>query len=224
MRLALVALAAGCLATAVHADGVAPDGAGGIYVAHSVTLGQQVGLAVEHFRGDGSRAPGYETPRFIAHNSTYAPSYIAADDRGGAYALVFTGGDVVATRFDDALAPASGWPASGLLADSRALGSYGVLVPDGQGGMFGAWEKIPAKVSVRRFLSTGVFAPGWADTTIAAAPTEQFQVGPAMVADGTGDVLVAWSDYVNPGLWGQRIAADGTRLWSDNGRPIVIDP
>jgi hypothetical protein len=52
---------------------------------------------------------------------------------------------------------------------------------------------------------------------VSAAAAEQFAIRAA--SDGQGGVLVAWEDYrdLNSDVYAQRLAADGTPRWSENG-------
>ena len=64
--------------------------------------------------------------------------------------------------------------------------------------------------------------PLW-DAPLLITPADGMQGEPRVVSDGDGGVIVVWQIYenfINDQLYGQRITADGKKLWRDEGVPI----
>lgn len=118
----------------------------------------------------------------------------------------------------------------------RAPGNQGVsgiaLAPDGQGGVFAAWEDArPAccKVYAQHLDRNG--HPLWAENGLRISPEPFIVFGPLdspprVVSDGEGGVLIAWIDnQVNPAnerspLKIQRLDAKGNPLWPEGGLKV----
>jgi len=59
---------------------------------------------------------------------------------------------------------------------------------------------------------------------VTAAPGDQ--TAPALVADGTGGVILAWQDHRGAtwDVYAQRLSPTGQGMWIDSGRPVSIAP
>jgi hypothetical protein len=128
------------------------------------------------------------------------------------------------------------WPPGGIAICQACNASRGLIVADGAGGAFIAWDDVRNgndDVYVQRITGAGEIAPGWPVDGLAVCtnPSSQFVGLPA--ADGLGGVLVAWSDLRNavPGgtngdIYAQRILADGTIApgWPLDGAPVTRAP
>jgi len=104
-----------------------------------------------------------------------------------------------------------------------------VLVPDGSGGAFLAWEAdVQGEVFVQRVDANG--HPVW-PAEVSVAPGSPFKVMPAAISDGAGGVIVAWVDgrvgfcdltfKGSCDIYAQRFDASGNIVWQINGVPVV---
>lgn len=85
---------------------------------------------------------------------------------------------------------------------STALGGQGVgfagkpgitMVPNGEGGVFIAWEDLgSASVFAQRLNAAG--QPLWRVNGVAVALADGFQLSPRAVSDGAGGAIVVWQD------------------------------
>ena len=220
---------------------LAPDGAGGVYVARLVPFGGSNRLVLEHFRGDGTRAPGYAVPQALDTTGGISGYAIAPDGFGGAVAAfgspIHAGvpSGVFATRASAAVAPTPGWPRDGVLAlDGSLAPTTPGVARDGAGGLFTTRTDYGANtndldINGQRIGSAATIAPGWPDSGVAicACPGDQFD--PVMVPDELGGAFVAWSDGRAYGtalgydIWAQHVNADGSLAWDALGVPVARD-
>jgi hypothetical protein len=130
--------------------------------------------------------------------------------------------DVYAQRVDGAGAPQ--WAANGVAAcaaqgEQRAP----VVCEDGQGGVVMAWQDgrpggLGLDVYAQRLNGAG--APQWATDGVGVCTAAWDQVGPALVLDPVGGVLVAWSDARSGGgtdIYAQHLADTGAGQWTAQG-------
>ena len=134
------------------APGMAPDGAGGAYLAWADARILPVQAFVQRITATGDPAPGWPANGRLVAGSTLAQTgvVVAPDGAGGAlvsWSVRHADGSVFQMleriRGDGSLAP--GWPASGVTCDSIANGGTAScqfsgapqgIVPDGVGGAF----------------------------------------------------------------------------------------
>lgn len=206
---------------------VAPDGAGGFYLASSTPA--DFNLAehwVERFTMSGTRAAGWPATglRVCGAPGERHPASIVPDGLGG---LLVTWNDfrgpgpavIFASRVraDGTLAP--GWSADGV-AVSQILGGQSdnpKVVPDELGGAYVCWEWEDysgggnTDAMVEHLTATGAVAPGWPMNGVPVA-TSLSQHFPRAVTDGSGGVIVVWKErgnYPRAGIFAQRFAAGG---------------
>jgi flagellar hook capping protein FlgD len=125
---------------------------------------------------------------------------------------------------------APGWPAAGVaLPVCTAAGSEQsvTMVADGAGGALLAWTDTrfdAGDIYAIRMTGAGASAAGWTIDGMAIAATSGTQSLPAMVGDGAGGGIVAWTDTRSDGgdIYAQRVLANGTVApTTDVGDPRV---
>lgn len=99
------------------------------------------------------------------------------------------------------------------------------LAPDGQGGAFLAWSD--GRDDVGDIYAQRLTADGtalWTPGGMAVAVGAGGQDATVAVAAGDGGVLLAWVDrrLGGPDIFAQKLAADGSDLWTPNGQPICL--
>jgi len=119
------------------------------------------------------------------------------------------------------------WPGNGrALCTASGDQSYPVMLTDGAGGAFVAWEDrrvSGADIYAQRILGSGAIAPGWPTDGRALCTAAQDQLAPVLAPDGAGGAFVAWEDYRagggDPNIYVQRITAAGAIAagWPANG-------
>lgn len=118
-----------------------------------------------------------------------------------------------------------GWPANGLAVCTAAQAQVApVIVPDGSGGAFVAWEDYRAgganpDIYVQRVTQNGAIASGWPANGAAVCTLGSVQGRPSVIRDGTGGVIIAWEDFRNGAsdVYAQRLNGAGTAQWLANG-------
>ncbi len=208
------------------------DGAGGAIVAWVDRRGADADVYVQRLRADGQPLwpEGGVALRTVVGDAS-APA-IASDGAGGA---------IVAWR-DGRAAPEIGlfaqrvdsagvvrWSEGGVaLATGAADVRPPALVADGAGGAIVAWAEARdglAGIVLQALASTGTVRwPGGVPATAAAAATPE---APALVADGAGGAIVAWSDHRggnDADIHAQRFDADGAPRWMPDGAALSLAP
>jgi len=62
----------------------------------------------------------------------------------------------------------------------------------------------------------------WTDNGISMCePPPGGQYNPAIVSDGRGGAIITWDDVNN--IYAQCVDADGTRMWTENGKPTCTE-
>ena len=133
----------------------------------------------------------------------------------------------------DALAQ---WSPSGaaLCPEGKAhLSSAGLVIPDGQGGLFAAWQDYRTypvsrdDVYLQRLTAGGYIAERWPSNGVAACTADEDQIPMEVSPDGQGGVLVTWIDQrgLNE-VYVQRITAAGVLAagWPENGAAVTSGP
>ena len=139
---------------------------------------------------------------------------------------------VVATlSASSALAAWTHDPSTNLLV-SGAVGNQtlSVAAPDGQGGAIVAWQDSRSfgstsyDIYAQHVLSSGVVDPAWPVNGVAVCALASEQSTPAIVSDGAGGAIIAWTDHrgTNYDIFAQRISSAGTVVapWPVNGKQI----
>jgi hypothetical protein len=101
---------------------------------------------------------------------------------------------------------------------------------DGAGGAFIVWEdnrpgSLGTDLYLQRITASGSIPAGWTTNGIPLCVATDQQRSPAIVADGTGGVFVAWEDLRNAGvsdIYLQRVTSNGALVagWPVNGLPV----
>jgi hypothetical protein len=111
------------------------------------------------------------------------------------------------------------WATNGLLVrTSTATDQNAEMIPDGEGGIFIAWE-VGLDVYAQRLDANGNRL--WGTNGVAVCTAVNAQSEPKLIPDGAGGVIITWSD-ARPGtnandIYAQHIAASGAVQWTANG-------
>jgi hypothetical protein len=97
------------------------------------------------------------------------------------------------------------------------------IVPDGTGGAIFVWVDYRngnADLYAQRVDGTGTAR--WTENGIPICMESSYQSVARIVPDGSGGVIIVWSDYRRGqyDIYGQRVTGDGDTLWAANGMPI----
>jgi len=98
---------------------------------------------------------------------------------------------------------------------------YPTIVSDGAGGVIVTWMDYRNgnyDIYAQRISATG--AVQWLASGVALCTATGTQQYPTIVSDGAGGAIVTWYDYrngTNYDIYVQRISADGTIQWTDDG-------
>ncbi len=119
------------------------------------------------------------------------------------------------------------WTDDGNIVCSAATHQYGpVATPDGAGGAFIAWtdpRTDTGDIYIQRVNSAGVAQ--WAANGVAVCSATGAQDYVALVADGAGGVIVAWSDVRGAtfyDIYAQRLNGAGVPQWAANGVAVCV--
>jgi hypothetical protein len=125
---------------------------------------------------------------------------------------------------------APGWPAIGTPATRAAGNQYGqVMVSDGQGGAFVAWEDhrsvfaTGVDLYAQHVLGNGQIAPGWPADGLPVCVANGDQGYSQLLFDGAGGLVLVWEDgRGGPGIYAQHLRGDGVRVlgWPENGLAV----
>lgn len=227
---------------------VVGDGSGGAIVVWTDSSGSGGGdVRAQRIDSGGAPVTGWPADGIVvcAENGVQNVFQPIPDGAGGAWLawaddrnLGTSGRDIYTQRITGTGAPAAGWPAGGL----AACGADGVqnqprLVGDGSGGAYVLWfDRRTAPDGdpfVQHLGSDGSPAPGWPANGIAvcsASGGEQISLD-AMVGDGTGGVIVVWSDARDSvatarDVYAQRFDSDGSVHlgWPTDGVALCTAP
>ena len=108
-----------------------------------------------------------------------------------------------------------------IVVDATGDQRNSVAIADGAGGFYAAWEDTRSgrRIYVQRMSAEGVAM--WVDDGILAGDGGANQFAPDLALDGAGGVIVVWDDRrVSTGVYGQRLDADGAKLWAADGLEI----
>lgn len=210
--------------------GIAPDGAGGLYVVWEDWRGSLSGYTdadvyAQHVRADGTLSPGWPAsglPVAVLPGVTQQVVTLCENGAGGVYLAWEDYRDGYARVYGQHLAPDGspypGWPAGGRAISN--LASFQLrpgMVSDGGFGAYVVWTGYLSPSGDRTFVSKltpdGTPAPGWPEQGVAAS-TLGANTEPAIAADGFGGAIVAWEQNwpFPPGgvdVYAQRFVRDG---------------
>jgi hypothetical protein len=122
------------------------------------------------------------------------------------------------------------WPSGGTPLCKLAGAQYQPLaVGDGAGGAIACWyderDEENTRIYAQRVTGTGAIAAGWTANGVSVCSDSSLRQDMAMIADGAGGVIVAWSDFRNVNdldIYVQRITGTGAVAtgWPVNGFKI----
>ncbi len=207
-----------------------PDGAGGaIIVWQDYRSGAEYDIFAQRLNPDGGAAWAYQGVPVCTAGSGQNNPRIITDDLGGA--LIFWSDyrlsdlQVYGQRLN-----ASGdtlWAGAKRVCTVAGLRSDPLPLPDGGGGAFvvlGDYRNFNDDIFAQRVRSNGVLAWGAGGVALCAATnSQQF---PSLASDGSGGMIVLWSDYrnsIDSDIYGQRVDANGTVRWTTDGVPLVLN-
>lgn len=117
------------------------------------------------------------------------------------------------------------WTHDGVLVSTGSGSEYRPsMVSDGEGGVLLAWmdtRNAFLDIYAQRLGADG--APRWSAGGVALCAATDNQQDVVIASDGAGGAIALWTDGRNGAdyhLYAQRIAGDGTTLWTENGVPI----
>lgn len=205
----------------------------------SVVVGWTQDNAAELAGLDPDGLPLWSQTLVPASNNFSLSDLCASDapgERGEVIALIVRQGSfatprhLFAQKFDASGAPLWGAdPVTIFDAGSLQFGNFPTFTPDDSGGMVVAWyQSSPALQCYAQRLDASGAAQFPAGGQPVSTDAAQLRVSPSAAFDpAAGDVYVFWVELNGSqsqfGLYGQRLDAAGTRLWSDTGlalRPL----
>ena len=215
------------------AQGVCPDGVGGVYAAWLERRDSPAfQCVIQHITDSSAVAPGWPAGgKVLSPYNCQAGGYRAGpyffDQRFTSIVPDGTGGALVAwqdTRSDPGdihvqrvlpdgnIAP--GWSENGVAACvAPGTQEYPVVVGDGAGGAWVAWqdERSEFDIYAQHIRAGGSLMPGASPSgyPVCTAPGHQYQ--PQLVEDGSGGVILTWVDYRrgNADVYATRLGTDG---------------
>jgi hypothetical protein len=116
------------------------------------------------------------------------------------------------------------WTANGVaLCVGSHRASNAAIASDGAGGAIVTWDDgrgwPDSDIYARRVNSSGTVL--WTDEGVAVCTADGPQANVQITSDGVGGAIVIWEDYRTfSDIYTQRVDADGTRLWTENGVAI----
>ncbi len=116
-----------------------------------------------------------------------------------------------------------------VVCDTAGLQKDVRLTSDGAGGVFMVWRDYrkgtnSSDIYAQRLDSLGF--PLWTKNGVGVCTLSADQSTPAIISDGRGGVLIAWSDWrsgIERDLYAQRIDGNGNLMWQANGAPITTE-
>lgn len=207
---------------------IAPDAAGGAFIGwEDYRPGPTADIYAHHVRANSTLDPAWAVDGsavcLAAGNQTRGR--VAADAAGGVFVawIDARAGSIPAFYAQHLLANGSrdaAWPVSDLNF-CAAFGNHVnlVLLPDGTGGALAAWDDARngggLDVFAHHLLAAGIADPAWPvnGRGVSVMIGSQNAAG-AVLADGSGGLIVAWSDtrtFATSGndIYAQRVQANG---------------
>ncbi|MBN2103958.1 T9SS type A sorting domain-containing protein [bacterium] len=203
------------------------DGQGGTFLAYENDLSPDINIYAQWLDGSGTPRWGVAgKPVDIGGLNQKNPS-VAPDGNGGFY-IAWTdegSGRIKAQRLNSSGNPL--WTVNGVYVTNTSAAQRSVkIVPDNNGGIILAWEDDRNYAS----MGTDIYAQRldnqgnkmWAAVGVAVTNAAALQSQSAAVIDGSGGIVVVWTDYRNQGttdtdIYMQCLNASGTRQWYYDG-------
>jgi hypothetical protein len=210
------------------------DGAGGVIIPFRQLQEVPNGnfdLWVQRFGPDGARRwgdAGFALSQF-GGDVPWFPVGVPDGQGGAIFAWEdwYPGDRMFAQRVDST--GTSRWTLGGRLIESTHQQlTLPAIASDGAGGAIVAWEDNRGGVDAPDLYAQRLDPSGAAQWTAAGAPVASgpgHQTQPQLLADDAGGVFITWSDDLTDlNLYAQRLAADGTAVWTGGPRRIVTQP
>lgn len=210
---------------------ITTDGANGAWIAWT---DPRAGAGNTHYytqRVSSAGAPQYLAdglPVCVAGNSRSALT-LAPDNAGGVMLAWRDNRNGLAELFVQYVTSAGAiqWMVDGLSIVSGVNNTIAVAPDPTLSEWYLAWDDIrdvgQTQIYAQRIDATG--AAVWlSDTPVCTAPRNQ--TAPVAVTDGSGNLLVAWSDPRGPAqdFYAQRVDATGAVAWATDGVPVCAFP
>ncbi|MDD5382231.1 MAG: hypothetical protein PHH60_01055 [Candidatus Margulisbacteria bacterium] len=116
------------------------------------------------------------------------------------------------------------WESSLVMAQIKSRKTRPLMVSDRAGGVIIAWQDDRDVLSLIDLYAQRISGKGellWGKNGKAVISANGEQVEAAMISDGAGGAILAWTDYRrgdrNPDVYSQRLNAKGDPLWSADG-------
>lgn len=215
-----------CTASGVQqASSIAADGHGGIFVTWEDRRGASTDVYTQHVLATGAvdpawpadgratcAAPGNQTAPRVIGGELGSAFVVWTDSRAGSIPSLYAQ-HLLANGTLDPTWPATDLNFCAVFANHINL----VVVSDGAGGALAVWDDNRSGLSVyaHHLTSQGV-DPSWPVNGLGVSTAAQGQnAGGAVVPDGSGGLVVTWSDSRSGGpnpndIYAQRVKANGT--------------
>ncbi len=222
-----------CTATGSQSDAAAiADNAGGAIVVWADNRSGNSDIYAQRVNAWGAVQWTPDGVAVRAGTSSQSNPTIVPDGAGGAIIcwthLANNGAtDIYAQRVDPS--GVNQWSSDGVLICGAQHDQHTLCaVSDGAGGALVAWldnrdgDFSTADVYARRINASGIAQ--WTTDGVAVCTAANAQAYPAIVGDGTGGAIIAWSDFrdgVHYGVYARRVDSSGVAQWTADG--IVLD-
>jgi len=205
---------------------IAPDGAGGVFIAW-----QDVGsgdIYAQHLNANGTLLWGIWGIVVCSAAGEQSLVEMVSDGNGGAILVWIdkrngTASDIYAQRINGSGTPL--WTANGVpVTTATETQSYHVIVGDGSGGVFVAWQDYRNgnyDIYAQRITNSG--SQAWTNNGVAVCSTSGTQTSPAVDTSGN-KLIISWDDYRSgtSDIYAQALDSNGTPLWTAGGIPISV--
>ena len=116
------------------------------------------------------------------------------------------------------------WDKPLLVTPKDGMQGVPLAVTDGKGGIIVVWQVYENFIN-DQFYAQRISSDGsklWQEKGIPICTADGIQKNAAIVDDGEGGAFVVWSDErdIYSDLYAQRIRADGSLVWKENGIPV----
>jgi hypothetical protein len=200
-----------------------PDGAGGVYVIGEMDTYEGHVCPAVHLDAAGDNAQSWPTSGAL----TPPPFHWAVSDAHGGVIAVWTEAaatpHLVGMRWGSDGAVHPSWPVDPVaISDAAPDPSVVILASDTQGGAFVAWVIDSSDLRIQHLQANGGVEVSGGAPLCALSGIRSLD---AMVPDGSGGAVVAWTDGRDRGTTGndvyaQRVDATLTPEWASNGLAV----
>jgi hypothetical protein len=217
-----------------YSPDIVPDGAGGAIITWSDERSGYVAWDIYAQRIDASGNPLWPVNGVLVCGATGYQTYphLVSDGQHGAIivwedARDYVNKDIYAQRVDG-----NGnrtWTVDGrAVCTAQHIQQDPVIVSDGSGGAFIAWQDARSgdeNIYAQRMYMSG--GPQWTNNGLPVSIAAGDQEWPAAVADGSGGVIIAWSDDRNGGdqdIYAQLLKPQFGPIWTADGAALCTVP